>query len=43
MNEGTYVHENLDRAAFTTYGWSEDISDEDILKDLLALNQKMIP
>ena len=32
------AHAALDRAVFAAYGWSEDISDEEILKNLLALN-----
>jgi len=34
------AHERLDRAVFAAYGWSAEISDEDILKNLLALNQE---
>lgn len=32
------AHARLDRAVFAAYGWPEDISEEDILKNLLALN-----
>ncbi len=32
------AHKKLDAAVFAAYGWSADISDEDILKNLLALN-----
>lgn len=32
------AHARLDRAVFAAYGWPEDIADEDILKNLLALN-----
>lgn len=32
------AHERLDRTVFAAYGWSEDIADEDILKNLLTLN-----
>jgi type II restriction/modification system DNA methylase subunit YeeA len=32
------AHEKLDRAVFAAYGWSSDLSDEEILKNLLALN-----
>ncbi len=32
------AHAALDRAVFAAYGWPEDISDEEILKNLLALN-----
>ena len=32
------AHAALDRAVFAAYGWPEAIADEDILKNLLALN-----
>jgi len=32
------AHAVLDRAVFAAYGWPPDIADEDILKELLALN-----
>jgi len=32
------AHARLDAAVFAAYGWPEDIADEDILKNLLALN-----
>jgi hypothetical protein len=32
------AHAQLDRAVFAAYGWPEDIEDEEILKNLLALN-----
>ncbi len=32
------AHKGLDAAVFAAYGWPADISDEDILKNLLALN-----
>src|SRR5215207_8935181 len=32
------AHAALDRAVFAAYGWPEEIDDEDILKNLLALN-----
>jgi len=32
------AHEKLDNAVFTAYGWSQDISDEEILTNLLRLN-----
>jgi type II restriction/modification system DNA methylase subunit YeeA len=32
------AHEKLDAAVFAAYGWPTDVSDEDILKNLLALN-----
>ncbi len=34
----TNLHHRLDKAVFAAYGWPEDISDEAILKNLLALN-----
>jgi hypothetical protein len=37
------AHAALDRAAFAAYGWSEGIGDEDILKNLLALNPEWSP
>lgn len=32
------IHERLDKAVIEAYGWLHDISDEEILKNLLALN-----
>jgi hypothetical protein len=32
------AHRKLDAAAFDAYGWSHDLSDEEILERLLALN-----
>jgi hypothetical protein len=32
------AYERLDRAVFVAYGWPADISDEQILNNLLALN-----
>jgi hypothetical protein len=32
------AHAALDEAVFEAYGWPKDISDEDALKNLLALN-----
>ena len=32
------AHAALDRAVFAAYGWPERIDDDDILKNLLALN-----
>ena len=32
------AHEKLDRAVFAAYGWPSDLSDEEILARLLALN-----
>ena len=32
------AHERLDKAVFAAYGWPSDISDEKLLKNLLALN-----
>ncbi len=34
------AHAKLDRAVFAAYGWPEDLSDEEILKNLLALNRE---
>lgn len=34
------AHERLDRAVLAAYGWPAEISDEDILKNLLALNRE---
>ena len=32
------AHKRLDDAVFTAYGWKNDLSDEEILENLLALN-----
>ncbi len=32
------VHKKLDAAVFAAYGWPSDLSDEEILEKLLALN-----
>ncbi|MCZ2115175.1 MAG: class I SAM-dependent DNA methyltransferase [Anaerolineae bacterium] len=32
------IHHNLDRAVFRAYGWPDDLTDEEILERLLALN-----
>jgi hypothetical protein len=32
------AHQKLDRAVFNAYGWPHDLSDEEILARLLALN-----
>ena len=32
------AHKKLDRAVFDAYGWPHDLSDEQILERLLALN-----
>lgn len=32
------AHKELDQAVFDAYGWPRDLSDEDILTRLLALN-----
>ncbi len=32
------AHAALDRAVFDAYGWPENFTDEDVLKELLALN-----
>lgn len=34
------AHKRLDRAVFAAYGWPADLPDEEILKNLLALNQE---
>jgi hypothetical protein len=34
------LHERLDRLVFQAYGWSEDLSEEQILERLVALNQE---
>lgn len=33
------AHRALDQAVARAYGWSPDLSDEEILENLLALNQ----
>jgi len=33
-----HIHNELDRAVFDAYGWPHGLSDEEILKRLLALN-----
>ena len=32
------ARERLDEAVFSAYGWNNDLSDEEILEKLLALN-----
>jgi hypothetical protein len=32
------AHKKLDEAVFAAYGWPNDVSDEEILERLLALN-----
>src|SRR6266511_3461280 len=34
------IHEDLDREVFAAYGWPADLSDEDILERLVALNRE---
>jgi type II restriction/modification system DNA methylase subunit YeeA len=34
------AHQTLDRAVFAAYGWPPDLSDEEVLQNLLALNLK---
>jgi hypothetical protein len=34
------AHDQLDRAVFAAYGWPHDLADEEILKNLLALNME---
>jgi hypothetical protein len=36
------AHKKLDRAVFAAYGWSDDLSDEEILSRLLALNLERV-
>lgn len=36
------AHKKLDEAVFAAYGWSSDLSDEEILEKLLALNLERI-
>jgi hypothetical protein len=36
------AHERPDRTVFAAYRWPADISDEDILRNLLALNQERL-
>jgi hypothetical protein len=35
---GLSCHKRLDVAVFAAYGWKSDLSDEEILEKLLALN-----
>lgn len=37
-DELTALHQQLDAAVFDAYGWSHDLTDEQILERLLALN-----
>jgi hypothetical protein len=32
------AHKRLDEAVFAAYGWKSDLSDEEVLEKLLALN-----
>jgi len=32
------IHKKLDQAVFAAYDWKSDLSDEEILEKLLALN-----
>ena len=34
------THARLDAAVYAAYGWPADLSDEDVLRSLLALNQE---
>ena len=34
------AHKRLDEAVFAAYGWKSDLSDEEILERLLALNME---
>ena len=33
-----HAHKRLDEAVFAAYGWPSDLSDEEVLQNLLALN-----
>lgn len=35
-----HLHDQIDDAVFDAYGWPRDLSDEDILARLVALNQE---
>ena len=37
------AHRKLDQAVFAAYGWTADLSDQEILARLLALNLKNAP
>ena len=34
------LHDDLDRAAFAAYGWPSDLTDDDLLARLVALNRE---
>jgi hypothetical protein len=36
------AHARLDAAVFAAYGWPEDVADEEILRNLLALNAERV-
>lgn len=36
------THKKLDEAVFAAYGWKSDLSDEEILEKLLALNLERV-
>ena len=36
------AHKKLDEAVFAAYGWPSDLSDEEILEKLLALNLERV-
>jgi hypothetical protein len=36
------AHKKLDEAVFAAYGWPSDLSDEEILERLLALNLEQV-
>jgi hypothetical protein len=38
QTESYLAHKPLDEAVFAAYGWKSDLSDEEILEKLLALN-----
>jgi hypothetical protein len=36
------LHRDLDAAVFAAYGWSPDLTDEELLERLLALNRERV-
>ncbi len=36
------AHARLDAAVYAAYGWLEDLADEEVLKNLLALNLERV-
>ena len=37
------AHQKLDAAVFAAYGWPENLTDDEILEKLLALNLQLEP